>query len=54
MEPSCTPHMDANIGPIWVPYKLLAGILVRVPTVERKTTIKIHGHAFISIYDQHS
>ena len=25
MEPGCTPHMGAHIGPIWVPYRLLAG-----------------------------
>ena len=33
-------HMGVNIGPIWVPYRLLAGILVHVPTEERKTAIK--------------
>ena len=25
MEPSCTAHMDAHMGPIWVQYRLLAG-----------------------------
>ena len=25
MEPGCTAHMGAHMGPIWVPYRLLAG-----------------------------
>ena len=27
MEPGCTAHMGAHMGPIWVPYRLLAGRL---------------------------
>ena len=26
MEPGCTAHMGAHMGPIWVPYRLLAGM----------------------------
>ena len=29
MEPSCTAHMGAHMGPIWVPYRLLAGYYTR-------------------------
>ena len=25
MEPGCTAHIGAHMGPIWVPYRLLAG-----------------------------
>ena len=25
MEPDCTAHMGAHMGPIWVPYRLLSG-----------------------------
>ena len=27
MEPGCTAHMGAHMGPIWAPYRLLAGLL---------------------------
>ena len=27
MEPGCTAHMGAHMGPIWVPYRLLAGYI---------------------------
>ena len=29
MEPGCTAHMGAHMGPIWVPYRLLAGFFKR-------------------------
>ena len=29
MEPGCTPHMGAHIGPIRVLYRLLAGSFVK-------------------------
>ena len=29
VEPSCTPHMGAILGPILVPYRLLAGLELR-------------------------
>ena len=27
MEPGCTAHMGAHMGPIWDPYRLLAGFI---------------------------
>ena len=28
-EPSCTAHMGAQMGPIWLPYRLLAGCSIK-------------------------
>ena len=30
MEPGCTAHMGAHMGPIWVPYRLLAGMMTNL------------------------
>ena len=49
MEPGCTPHLGAHIGPIWVPYRLLTGVhlpimLARAPgSIERERAVLLRN-----------
>ena len=40
MEPGCTPHIGAHIGPTWVPYRLLAAAHLPIMPARAPGSIK--------------
>ena len=49
-EPGCTAHMGAHMGPIWVPYRLLAGSMHLTGAVSRSQSPYIYTAQYTCTY----